>query len=477
MKKTVLMVPMVMGIVLGMPAVSGANPLSTQENRTSVATVGSTAKGSVTSSSLTEKALTENATQLSNLIRRAIGEDYQRISLYHQADAQREMGIASATYMDPKLRFGAANVPVDSWSLTDDSMTNLTLGVSQQFPRGDTLQLQKEKAFQQADVTEDSVQLRGLAVAQSVSRLWLQLGYLKEAHSNLSTRIELQRQLVRQLETNYALGKKSVQDVLSVELAVSTLEEKLDLNWQQQQQIQAQLSEWLGADWLTSNAANAASNQVQWQSLDGLLSQMTVGDHYPQFKQHPLLHQADKRIAIKQTDIALQEQNYKPQWGIEVAYGDRRASSMTTGKAPDVASAFITLDIPLFTSNKQDRSVNAAKYELGSARLDRDLLIQKMNAQVNGLLSDLNGLQQRTLRYCDHLLPQSQAHLAAVKRAYDSNTASFAEWVAANVNSLALQLDYQQLVTQTNQTKADLAYWLNAFPVDVIELTHQRSSF
>ena len=53
-------------------------------------------------------------------------------------------GNSSATLADPMIKFGLANMPIDSFSLDSDPMTQMTVGISQQFSRGDSLELAKE---------------------------------------------------------------------------------------------------------------------------------------------------------------------------------------------------------------------------------------------------------------------------------------------------------------------------------------------
>ena len=49
--------------------------------------------------------------------------------------------IADDTLPDPKLRLGAVNVPVDTFDLEQEQMTQLKIGVQQNFPRGNSLAL------------------------------------------------------------------------------------------------------------------------------------------------------------------------------------------------------------------------------------------------------------------------------------------------------------------------------------------------
>ena len=48
-----------------------------------------------------------------------------------------EESFAADTLPDPKLRFGAVNVPVDGFDMKQENMTQLKLGIQQNFPAGE----------------------------------------------------------------------------------------------------------------------------------------------------------------------------------------------------------------------------------------------------------------------------------------------------------------------------------------------------
>ncbi len=63
----------------------------------------------------------------------------------------REQAIAEGQLMDPRLRVGAVNVPVNNFSFTDEDMTMVEVGVSQEFPAGQTRELSRKRMNQIGD--------------------------------------------------------------------------------------------------------------------------------------------------------------------------------------------------------------------------------------------------------------------------------------------------------------------------------------
>ncbi|EMK6666686.1 TolC family protein [Vibrio fluvialis] len=410
----------------------------------------------------------QSAQALSQLIETALSNDGIRRQYYAQAQAMRETGRASATLMDPKLKMGVTGLPVDSFKFDEDAMTNISVGLMQQFERGDTLDLQNKKATQQAQGVEVQVVGRELEVANALTQLWLELGYQQVAQTILLENRSLMNEMVNFIQTNYAIGKSEAQDLLNAQLQVSRLDEKLQANAQMQQRLTAQLSEWFGSDWLLSAHRLQASNQLPWPKLEQTLTHPSTDNaYYSDLSRHPAVRMADSSIEAGRTQVDIAREAYSPQFGVEVMYAYRQANNMRGEPASDLVSAYLTLDIPLFTGNRQDRNLAAAQYQVGAAQSQRDTLLRQMNAKVNALRVDRDNLAQRLARFNSTLLPQAKARVQATERGYQNNTAQFNDVISASTDELALQLEYQRLLTDRNLVNNNLAALLSSYEYQV----------
>ena len=57
----------------------------------------------------------------------------------HSQDAIESMSVAAGTLPDPQVSLGLANVPTDTFDFDQEPMTQFKVGVTQMFPRGDSL--------------------------------------------------------------------------------------------------------------------------------------------------------------------------------------------------------------------------------------------------------------------------------------------------------------------------------------------------
>lgn len=412
---------------------------------------------------------------LSQLIHTALLNDSSREQFYAQSYSKREAGIASATLMDPKIKVGVTGLPVDSFEFDEDPMTNISVGLMQQFERGSTLDLKQRMANQQADGLALQVHARELEVANAITSLWLELGYQQASEQILREKRRLLKEMEGFVRTNYSIGKSEAQDLLNAQLQVSKLDEKLLANQQMQKRITGQMSEWLGDEWLTTATSLNANGPLNWAKLEDTLSSTNAQTtYYAKLSQHPMVKMADVNISVNRTQVDIAEQAYAPQFGVEVMYAYRQANNMRGEPASDLVSAYLTLDVPLFTGNRQDRSLSSAQYQVGASQAQKDTLLKQLNAKVNALTLERDKLKQRLSRYQSTLIPQASDRIKAVERGYQNNTAQFNDVILATSDELALKLEHQRLLTDLNIINSNLAALLDGFEYQVAapELTN-----
>ena len=83
---------------------------------------------------------------------------------------------------------------------------------------------------------------------------------------------------------------------------------------------------------------------------------------------------------------------YKPQFGMNLGYGYRDDTPMGDSRA-DLFSIG-EVDLPLFTDNRQDQQVNAAKRR--GSKTNKLITLQKLQGQYFKELSQLSRLAQRS---------------------------------------------------------------------------------
>ena len=100
-----------------------------------------------------------------------------------QARSYSESSVSEGTLPDPRLRLGAVNLPVDSFDLKQEQMTQMVVGIKQDFPRGDSRQYsqqQTELLSRSASAQEEDARRRVISeVRQTYLNLYYEIASIK----------------------------------------------------------------------------------------------------------------------------------------------------------------------------------------------------------------------------------------------------------------------------------------------------------
>ena len=174
------------------------------------------------------------------------GDPWLTGSLY-QEEAVQAQSTAAGELPDPVVSLGIANLPIDSFHIGQEQMTQFKVGVSQDFPRGDTRMLKRQQLDEMSGQYPYLRQNRMAGVTVVVSHLWLETYRNLEAIRLIEQDRFLFEHLVNVAQSNYtsAVGETRQQDLLRAQLELTRLEDRLTMLQEQQETTRAGLNEWL----------------------------------------------------------------------------------------------------------------------------------------------------------------------------------------------------------------------------------------
>ncbi len=385
----------------------------------------------------------------------AIEQDPMRINYQAQQSRWLAEGTMKSQLPDPMLKFGFANLPMDNLAegigLDQDPMSQFSVGFSQPFTRGDSRE-QTRKAFTEKSRQSQSQQaLRALEVRYAVRQLWYQLAYSLNAEQLLKQQLDALKQNLSNDMSSFQLGNRQSQDLLQAELQQDRLREKLRANEQQIQQLRAQLSRWLGESALSLDPRHSAELKTRVKVLlntqnapvnSGKNSSEPTLDR---LMAHPAVQAAGHEISFQEHQQEIARSAYAPSYKLDLNYGLRNSELPNGDKRSDLLSVFITMDLPLFTGQRQDQGYRAAVEQKASAQAMRDDLLRRMQAEVRSALAQQKLLVQRIRLYDTRLIPLAKDQTLAAKQAYESNTAAFSRFIMARLEELGLSLEQEKL--------------------------------
>ncbi len=271
-------------------------------------------------------------------------------------------------------------------------MTQLSTGVTQMFSRADSLALNQQALAQSAQQHPCLRPDRLAQVKTIVIESWLNAYRAQRSIALIEQDKALFSQLIDITESSYAssLGKTRQQDIIRAQLELTRLEDKLVMLAQQLESAKKRLSQWLPMSMLTqpvSTKNTAIEPLISFTTLEfeALMSLLMA---------HPAIVAIDQTVTAKQTEIALAKQSYKPQFGVNMGYSHRGDTPMGDSRA-DLLSVGVSIDLPLFTSNRQDQQVNAAIATAEAVKTQKLIALQKLKGMYFKEFRQLMQLQKR----------------------------------------------------------------------------------
>lgn len=391
---------------------------------------------------------------LTSVINTAIENDPWLRQSARTQDALMEESYADEALPDPRVTIGAANLPTDTFDTGQEAMTQATIGVSQRIPRGNSRQLANEKKVRMAGVQPFRRENRREQVKERVTHLWLELWRSQESIRLIENKRSLFEQLADVAEAGYtsaSMGARQ-QDIIRASLELTRLEDRLAALSTQLASNRESLGEWIGVGAaqlpVTGQIPTQLSTELpdEWRetNIDGLI-------------RHPSIRATDQLIDAQTIDVDLARQAYKPEWSVFAQYGYRDRAPNGQDRA-DLFTVGIGFDLPIFTGNRQDRTLRASTLRLEAARSERILQMRELQARARAAFARIERLDDRIRLYRQALLPQMEEQASAALSAYDNDDGDFAEAVRARIDELNARVELTQLIAERAKNLASFRY-------------------
>lgn len=384
----------------------------------------------------------------------AVARDAGLEVIVARQQALLDTAVAESQLPDPEVLFGAANVPVDSFSLDREPMTQVQVGLRQRFPAGDTLGLRRERLEVLANASTAEQAQRRREVQLMVRNAWIEAAWRSEAMELVRSERGWYEELENAVESAYASGRRRQDELIRVQLEIDGLEEEIARLREARAPSEAELARWLGDD-----AVRADLN-----GLPGLppLPPREVSPARLDF--HPVLEARADAAHAEAIGVDLARQAYKPSWMLDVRYGLRDSVDAVGRDRSDMLSAMLSFELPIFTGNRQDRRISAARASERAARRQLEDQRRTLAAELAGAWETHERLGERIALFRKQILPSAEDYVEATLLAYQNDLAPFDELVRAERTLLDARLDALRLEASRLAAHAKLAYLIGDAP-------------
>lgn len=368
-----------------------------------------------------------------------------------RAAALTEKAVADSQLPDPKLRAGLLNLPVDTFRFNQEPMTQVRIGLQQQFPAGRTRHILGQRRLSEADTETAKAILRQQEIIRDTRMRWLELYHWLEANRLVMANRDAVGELLSVAKSTFATGQQKSQDVLRAELEVSLLDDRLLQIAREIETAKANLERLIG-----SAAARPLPN-----ALPRLPPPPSAQEIRQLLTRHPIILVETSQIDVSKQDINLALEQYKPSFSIDVDYGAREDGTGMNGTRidrPDFLSAMVTMSLPIFTDKRQDKNLNSAYDQQTTAMLDRDARLLQLDQALKVALADWERLGQRISLYDLTVIRQAKDNSQSTLSAYSAGVTDFPELVRARLALLDNELRRVRLYVDRAQAQARLLF-------------------
>lgn len=362
------------------------------------------------------------------------------------AAALRERAVADGQLPDPELSATALNFPVDGFDFDQEPITQLRFGVRQRIPGGDERSARSAVTESRAGVVDAEALARVRDVRRAVGRAMAALAFRLTERAELEEATTLIADVEQAGLAGYRQGRGAQQDVLRARLEQQVLRDRLRENGAAIDLARADLARWIGPRARDAEPAFELPSPAPADELERLAT-------------HPRLQTLRAAETVAERSVALARTDYAPDWSVEVAWGVRDELSLV-GDRPDFLSAGVSVELPLFTAQRQDRRLAASEGEREAARARSLDALRALRSELERARAREAELLERLAIHDEDLLPLARENVDAARSGLSGDIVDYAEVVRAALAEIELGIARARLERQLRDARLDLAWLL-----------------
>jgi outer membrane protein, heavy metal efflux system len=396
---------------------------------------------------------------LDRLVREALATHPEIRAARSRVEAASARTPRAGALPDPTLSGGLMSVPLPDFDLSSEGMTMFSVEIMQRFPpRGLRRELERaaeaeaEAALAEVEVTRWSVTSR---LQEAYFELLL-VARAEEVHHLTHSTLEA---FASAAATAYRQGLAPQRDILRAQTELSAIEEHLAELRERRGSALAEVNALLGRD------SRAPVQPVVPERLRALLeadpgpgvlsaylAHQELGGGFPTLaelqeralERRPELVMAEHRVTAAHHGAEAARLDRRPGFAVMAGYGLRNSR-------PDLFSAGVSVDLPVFRSRKQDQALVEAERERDAFRADREALVREIRREVAQAHAGLIRARERVILLDEAVIPQARATVESAAAAYRSGEGDFTALMEVFAVLLRSEIDSAHLIADVGR--------------------------
>ncbi|OGL40110.1 MAG: hypothetical protein A3C43_00625 [Candidatus Schekmanbacteria bacterium RIFCSPHIGHO2_02_FULL_38_11] len=389
--------------------------------------------------------------KLSELIDEALKNNPGIKALKNRFEALSQKPSQEGTLDDPKLMLGITNVPVDEFGFDSESMTQKEIGISQMFPFPGKLKLRSEIAQKEADAAEKEYHHKVNEISEKVKDVYYELFYIYKTIGITEKNKNLITEFVKIAETKYSVGQGIQQDILKAQVELSKIiNEQIGLE-QERESAEAMLNSIL--------SRNPQSPVGKPDEFEKTKLKFSIEELMKMAESNmPILLGIKDSVQQFEKSYSLAKKDYYPDFEFNLSYGQRdrlRAEGMSEDW-PDMISATVTINLPIWRSSKLDKKVEETLANKRMAEEQYNSMKNEIYFNLKDIIAEVKKGERLLELYKTGIIPQAAQSLESAMAGYEVNKIDFLTLLDNQITLFNYEIEYYKVLSDYEKKLAKL---------------------
>jgi len=356
---------------------------------------------------------------------------------------------------DPMLTLGFANLPVNSFSFTQEPMTGKIIGLSQAFPFPGKLSEQSDVNRKDVDIVEQEILDAKNEIRKNVIKIYNELVYFRKAIEIANANKDLLNNIAEVVRTKYSVSTASQQNLLKVELEITNLAEKIeDLHSKESSQLAVINALLLRLSNSSIDTKNIQDIKYQQLNVEALIDSA--------IKYRPFLEGIKEAKQKETLKNSLAGYEYYPNFNLALQYSFRDKIEKTNTPLDDFFSVMIGISLPFNYGGKVSSKIEETEAMQNLYDEQYQLSLQVLRSSFGSSIAKLNSLQQRIKLISEGSLIQANENLKSTLTSYQVGQVDFLNVIDAQNSLLKIENDLYRLKTDYLNEIAEIEFLTGA---------------
>ena len=371
-------------------------------------------------------------------------------SLRHRVEVEAALIEPSGSLPDPILGIGVANLPTDTFSFDQESMTQTQVRLTQKLPFPGKLSLRSSIQGLRKEIEAWRLKASILDVRKEAISLWWELYRIETVLHLVSREESTLKKIIELSSSRYETGSGLQSDVLLSQLELTRLLDRKIALQAKRKDVESKLLSTLGK----RDGCIELKKEREMPSLVELSPASTLFEQA--LKTNPSIKEKETRLKLKRLSYELRKKDFYPDFSITGAYGKRFGDNPDGSDRADFATLVFSLNIPIFYKKKQSLRVVSSLEAIRSveeALHDEEL---RLKSAISGRYATYSGLLDQERLYRHTIIPKAETTLSALNRAYGAGKADILGLLRAELMLYRFKESHINVLARAKRLAAEL---------------------